>query len=133
MSRELLKQALTMLEHEVAGYEAHGVQARPRLYETITAIRAHLDNTKEQYGYISGGVKELGDFRPLQYHPAPRSTESTTIPPGMVLMPEEPTVGMLRSGRQADREWLEAEPDDVFESGLVAIYKAMLAAAKKGE
>jgi len=103
MSRELLKQALDCMQCGPWTQDT-----KEKYNQTITAIRAHIDNTKdveqgipykatsvfdhktvEVSGYISGGVKELGDFRPLQYHPAPRSTESTTIPPGMVLVAEK--------------------------------------------
>jgi hypothetical protein len=79
--RELLKQALRALED----FDKHtkGVMipsTRNQGSDAITAIRAHLD-TPEQYGYISGGVKELGDFHPLQYNtkdvePVAKCTES---------------------------------------------------------
>jgi hypothetical protein len=174
MSRELLLravEALTEADRTVTTWES-----APQYVDLVKEIRTHLDNTTtigdktyvQQGGYLMGGVKELGDFRPLQYNtkdvepyawsytskingeevlthqPPDRVIEpeqfhmkplylSPTIPPGMVLVPEEPTEAMLKAGRKADWEWLEVEPDDVFESGLVAIYKAMLAAAKKGE
>lgn len=40
--------------------------------DVITELRAGIEKMERvEFGYISGGVKELGDFRPLQHHPAP--------------------------------------------------------------
>jgi len=56
---------------------------------------------------------------------------SPAIPTGFALVPIEPTMQMLIAGRKADEDWLgsEVEEDDGFETGLLAIYKAMIAAA----
>jgi hypothetical protein len=52
-----------------------------------------------------------------------------TIPEGYVLVPVEPTPEMLIDGRDADIEW-QGSDDDA--NGLSVIYKAMIAAARRG-
>ena len=57
--------------------------------------------------------------------------DEVVVPEGMALVPIEPTEEMLQEGRRADSEWCEVETDiNIFESGIVAIYKAMIASAQ---
>ncbi len=139
----LLQQALEALEY--AADKVYCETNDDAIGTAITAIRAHLDNTKDVepiawYPVDEDGIR-LGDnisfcdsvpiptkgfslgfakAIPLYLHPALRSTESTTLHPGMVLVPEEPTEAILKAGASSP-------------PGVRGTWKAMLDAAKKGE
>jgi hypothetical protein len=98
------------------------------LDKTITAIRDHLANTKdvEPVAWLCHGTasraKGCKECEPLYLHPAP-------IPPGMVLVPEEPTEAMIKASWDLSSVGFV----DGQQKLISVAYKAMLAAAKKGE
>jgi hypothetical protein len=116
-TRELLKQALEELER----YQVKR-QDFERFADLITAIRAHLATPEQEpvarFNWNEGKFEWLTPYKYELHHMKPLYL-SPTIPPGMVLVAEEPTEAMLRSVPLL--------------STAKECYALMLAAAKKGE
>ncbi len=157
MSRKILQQALEALETCDEGDYSTGHVIHPSFDEkavdaAITALRAHLDNTKEQepvawrievdqYNnqWFTDDLDEACDTLTNDNAVAVPLYLSPTIPPGYVLVPEEPTEATIEAARTAAWESAQLlrslQPLDskTWDDSCKHRYKAMLAAAKKGE
>lgn len=93
---EVMKQALEALEESVLHQSKYATTCIRKHKEAINNLCAAIEAAKKssQAGFVSGGVKELGDFRPLSY-------TSTPIPEK-----QKPVAEVYRHGKDSHgREW----------------------------
>lgn len=127
---QAMKQALEALDNYCKfGAMLRPIDATEDLRTAIEEMEKEVPVAKAQFEYISGGVKELGDFRPLQHHPA-------MIPKGWQLVPMEPTVEMITAFDKSLDDAVDGKAtgyEDQYGGHFPYYWKAMLDAAPKPE